>query len=269
MSDHASNSTISTDRFPMETHDIREGCHAESWAGTNGCGALVIHGFTGSPFSVRPVAVALAQAGFAVEMPRLPGHGTNVEDMKKTTWLDWSQHVDTVFKDLAARSVRTVVVGLSLGGTLSTWLGIQHPDIAGLVLVNPAVEPAAADFVELIRAAVASGTDVFPGIGADIAKPDTAELAYPETPLVPLLTMMEHGPVLDAALPTITMPTLYYVSTQDHVVPPSAADHYASNVSGPVERVVLERSFHVATLDFDAQIIQDGAVEFAQKVCNL
>ena len=80
---------------------------------------------------------------------------------------------------------------------------------------------------------------------------------------------MEQSPVLDAALPGITMPTLYYVSTQDHVVPPSAADHYSSRVSGPVERVVLERSYHVATLDFDAEIIQDGAVAFAQKVCDL
>lgn len=44
-------------------------------------GALVVHGFTGCPQSMRPLGEALAKAGFTVEVPRLPGHGTTPEDM--------------------------------------------------------------------------------------------------------------------------------------------------------------------------------------------
>jgi carboxylesterase len=40
----------------------------------------------------------------------------------------------------------------------------------------------------------------------------------------------------------------------------------AAAVSGPVERVTLERSYHVATVDYDAELIQQQAVEFGRKV---
>ena len=56
-------------------------------------GVLVIHGFTGSPQSMRPIANACIAAGHTVEMPRLPGHGTTVDDMLTTDWDDWSHHV--------------------------------------------------------------------------------------------------------------------------------------------------------------------------------
>ena len=51
---------------------------------------LVLHGFTGSPQSMRPLAEAMAKAGFTVELPLLPGHGTSLDDMVPTRWADWS-----------------------------------------------------------------------------------------------------------------------------------------------------------------------------------
>jgi len=53
-------------------------------------GVLVVHGFTGNPSTMRPLADALVAAGLTVEMPRLPGHGTTIDDMATTTWADWS-----------------------------------------------------------------------------------------------------------------------------------------------------------------------------------
>jgi len=52
-------------------------------------GALVLHGFTGNPQSMRGLALALADAGLTVELPLLPGHGTDIADMVPTTWADW------------------------------------------------------------------------------------------------------------------------------------------------------------------------------------
>ena len=52
-------------------------------------GALVVHGFTGSPKSMRPWAEHLAAAGLSVRLPRLPGHGSTWRDMAVTTWDDW------------------------------------------------------------------------------------------------------------------------------------------------------------------------------------
>src|SRR5213080_266698 len=85
-------------------------------------GALVLHGFTGNPQSMRGLAKAFAAAGFAVELPRLPGHGTAIEDMLETDWRDWSGAAESAYEKLTARCNKVVVGGLSMGGTLTLWL---------------------------------------------------------------------------------------------------------------------------------------------------
>src|SRR4249920_1156269 len=96
---------------------------AEPWSSEGGPdGVLVLHGFTGSPQSMRGLAVAFAAAGFTVELPRLPGHGTSVEDFLTTTFADWSEAAELAYTDLAARCERVVVAGLSMGAMLAAWL---------------------------------------------------------------------------------------------------------------------------------------------------
>ena len=100
---------------------------------------LVLHGFTGNPQSMRPLAEAVAAAGFTVEMPLLPGHGTAIEDMIPTRFEDWSSAAEAVYDELAARCDKVIVSGLSMGGTLACWLATRHPEIAGIAVVNPLV----------------------------------------------------------------------------------------------------------------------------------
>jgi carboxylesterase len=230
-------------------------------------GALVIHGFTGNPHSMRGLAQAFADAGFAVELPRLPGHGTTVEDLKTTSWADWSATVEAAYQDLAGRSDKVVVAGLSMGGTLTVWLAERHPEIAGIVAINAAVDPPAESFLDMLRTMLEQGHEVMPAVGGDIAKPDTEELgAYDATPIRPLLSFIEQSDELVPRLGDITCPVLIVTSTNDHVVPPVSSDVLAAEVAGPVERIVLDRSFHVATLDWDKDEIERRAVEFARKV---
>src|SRR5687768_7635831 len=132
---------------------------------------------------MRPLAEALAAAGFAVELPRLPGHGTTVDDMLTTSWADWSAAIEQCYAELSARCDKVVVSGLSMGGTLVSWLASRHPEVAGLVVVNPAVEPVADSFLEMLRATLDAGITVIPGIGSDIAKPGITESAYEGTPI--------------------------------------------------------------------------------------
>src|SRR5580704_6211348 len=117
---------------------VREGAEPASYAG-GPHGVLVIHGFTGSPQSVRPLADAIAAAGFAVELPLLPGHGTVIEDLLPLGWSDWSDAGESVYRDLVSRCDGVGVVGLSLGGALAVWLAAHHPEIRALVAINPAV----------------------------------------------------------------------------------------------------------------------------------
>lgn len=246
-------------------HPILAG--AEAWSAPGGPnGALVLHGFTGNPSSMRGLAEAFAAAGFAVELPRLPGHGTAVSEMLDTTWHDWSSSAEDAYTSLAARCERIVIGGLSMGGTLTAWLASRHPEVAGIVLVNPAIEPLADSFADVLRATLDSGTETIPGIGSDVAKPGVEESAYAGTPVAPVLSLIAATKELAPRLGAIGCPVLLITSRQDHVVPTSSSDFLAERVSGPVERVWLDRSYHVATIDFDKEDIEARAIEFARKV---
>ncbi len=248
--------------------DIIAGAEPLSHNGTSPHGVLVLHGFTGNPGSMRGVADAMVAAGFHVEMPLLPGHGTRVADMLPTRWADWSAAADAAYQRLAARSSKVVVVGLSMGGALTLRLGADHPEIAGLVCINPATQPMPAEMIAMVEGMVAEGTESMPAIGSDIADPDVKESAYEATPLAPLLSLMVDGLApLAQCYGSMHMPLLLMNSPQDHVVEPAQAEFLASSYGGPVERLSLERSYHVATQDYDRQLIFDEAVAFAHRVC--
>lgn len=243
---------------------ILPGC--EPWSAPGGPhGALVLHGYTASPQSVRGLAEAFAAAGFAVELPRLPGHGTSVDDLAGTGWADWSGAAEAAYQTLAESCERVVVAGLSMGGTLTAWLATRHPEISGIVCVNPLLA-LAEPVVEVVRQTLDSGVDRIPGIGGDVADPAATEKAYDATALVPLLDLHRATEELRGELGRVACPLLLMTSTQDHVVEPSNSDLLAAAVSGPVERVALERSFHVATVDYDKDLIFERAVAFARRV---
>jgi carboxylesterase len=229
-------------------------------------GVLVLHGFTGNPQSMRPLAETFAAAGFTVSLPLLPGHGTQVEDMVPTRWSDWSAAAEAAYSELSGRSRTVVVAGLSMGGTLAAWLATRHPEIAGLVLVNPLIDgttPGIAGMVEQLKAA---DVELVPGIGSDIAMEGSTESAYAMTPVQAMLDLHAALEPLAADLGRVTCPVLLLTSAQDHVVEPASSDTLAASVAGPVERLPLERSFHVATLDHDASLIEERAVDFAKRV---
>jgi carboxylesterase len=247
------------------TAPVMPGAEPASFAGGPD-GVLVLHGFTGNPQSMRPLAEAFAAAGYTVELPLLPGHGTAIEDMIPTRWSDWSAAAEAAYTELAGRCRRVAVAGLSMGGTLATWLAERHPDVVALIAINAAVEAPDPSMFELIDGMLAEGTEVMAGIGSDIAKAGTTELAYGGTPIAAVRSMFEAVQQVQAGLGSVSCPVLVFNSPQDHVVQPSSSDVLARGVAGSVERVTLDRSYHVATLDYDAEEIERRSVEFLGKV---
>jgi carboxylesterase len=247
------------------THPIIPG--AEPYSATGDArGALVLHGFTGNPQSMRGLALALADAGFTVEMPLLPGHGTDISDMVPTRWPQWCEAADDAFTALAARCDSVAVVGLSMGGSLAVWLAEHHPEVAALSLVNPLVTPPDTATTGFIEAMIEGGDEVAPGIGSDVAMDGAVESAYPELPLRAALSLFEGVEEVEARLGSVICPVLLFTSKQDHVVDPKSSEVLVERVKGPVEQVVLERSYHVATLDYDKDEIEARTVEFLSGV---
>jgi carboxylesterase len=227
-------------------------------------GVLLSHGFTGTPASMRPWADHLVAAGFSVRLPRLPGHGTTWQEMNATRWPDWYAAIERAHDELLARCDRVFAVGLSMGGTLVTRLAEQRPNaVAGLVLVNPsyATERFDARFARYLASVVPSRS----GIGSDIKKPGGTELSYDRTPVKAFVSLQDLWKVTRTDLAAVTAPILLLRSREDHVVEPlSARLLMAGATSTTVREVVLEDSYHVATMDNDAQLIFDESVRFIQ-----
>ncbi len=231
-------------------------------------GVLLSHGFTGSPASMKPWGEFLAERGYAVEVPRLPGHGTTWQDMNKTAWSDWYAEASRVFEKLHAENDAVVVAGLSMGGALMLRLAADQPDrVAGVVVVNPALATKRLDvrLLPVLKHVVPS----FPGITNDIKKPGIEEHGYARTPLRAAHSMFRAWPLLVADLPRVTAPLLYFRSTVDHVVDELSQPLIIGRVSSrDITERRLEESFHVATLDNDApQIFQESA-DFVARVTS-
>src|SRR5690606_14946115 len=90
---------------------------------------VLVHGFTGTPYEVSYLGARLAQAGFTVRAPRLPGHGTSVADLDQTRWEDWAEAVERAADALRVRCRRVAVVGQSLGGLLALHLASHRKDV--------------------------------------------------------------------------------------------------------------------------------------------
>jgi carboxylesterase len=227
---------------------------------------LLCHGFTGCPQSLRTWAQHLAAEGLTVRLPRLPGHGTTWQEMNLTRYPDWYAAVDREFRALRRRHRAVVVGGLSMGGSLALALAEEHgTDVAGLVLVNPAVKlehwmlralPVLHRFVPSLA-----------GIACDIKKADITELAYDRTPLRALHSMVDAWRGIVRDLPEVTQPILVYRSAVDRVVPASSTELILSRISSTdVTEVVLHDSYHVATLDNEAETIFRGTADFVRRL---
>lgn len=227
-------------------------------------GALLCHGFTGTPQSLRPWAEHLAAAGLSVRLPRLPGHGTRWQELNLTRWEDWYAEVEHALDELLSRCDDVFAMGLSMGATLALRLAeLRGPDVAGLVLVNPALlsQDWRMRLLPLLRHVVPS----LGGIGNDVKKPRVTELAYDRLPLKALHSLTKLWESTRADLGAVTQPILIFRSSEDHVIEPaSVAVLRAGVASTDVEERVCPNSYHVATLDHDAPAILAGSLAFVR-----
>jgi carboxylesterase len=234
--------------------------------GGRSIGVLLVHGFTGSPASMKPWAQSLADRGYAVEVPLLPGHGTRWQDLNRVAWTDWYGEAEAAFDRLRADCDAVVVGGLSMGGSVVLRLAeTRGAEVSGVVLVNPFVSSERKELVALpvLKHVVPS----LRGVVNDIKKPDQDEHGYQRLPLKGLAAVTEMWKAVVPDLAKVTQPLLYFRSADDHVIDPSSSPTVLHGVSSvDVEERILDRSYHVATLDHDADRIFTESAEFIARV---
>lgn len=239
---------------------------AEAWSAEGGdVGVLVLHGLSGNPVSMRPLAENLASAGFAVQLPRLPGHGTRWQEMAETRWADWAREAMAGLAALRARTRAQVTVGLSMGGALALHLAATDSDLAGVVAINPSI--VSTSLQERLLPAVSVAVPSIRGIGNDIAKPGSDEKPYPRLPLKAAASFVKARDQVRRRLVDVHAPLLVLTSRVDHTVPTVNSRVTLDGVSSlDKHHVWLERSYHVATLDYDAALISRETVAFVRRV---
>jgi carboxylesterase len=225
-------------------------------------GVLVVHGFTGCTQSMQPLGEGLAAAGFTVTGPRLPGHGTSVKDMGTRKWEEWTGEAEKSLQELLDRCDKVFVTGLSMGGTITCFLGERYADkVAGLMPINAAV--AKLNPMLPLTPIVKYVLKTIPGVGSDIKDPAAKESCYEKVPVPAAAELYELMKATKADIARITAPILIFSSREDHVVSTKNGPFILEHVSSTDREIVwLENSYHVATLDNDKQLIIDRCVEF-------
>jgi len=251
---------------------VQPGCEAWEAEGSGErarVGIAVVHGFTGNPHSTTPLGRRLNAEGYTVVVPRLPGHGTSPKDMARTRFDDWLGEVERVTDDLVARCDHVVLVGLSMGGTLVLDVASRRP-VAGVVAVNAQMrdpEQLLAKLAPLLMHVVPMVPRDLAGLpSGDIARPGADEKAYPTIPAKAAHSLTSRFPQVREHLRGATVPALVAWSPQDHTVPPTNSQTIIELLAGDVETLVMERSYHVATLDWDAEALEDAVLAFVERV---
>lgn len=229
-------------------------------------GVLLLHDLSGSPQMFDNMAEALEATGFTIDVPLLPGHGTKLADLAEMTWDDWSAAAQLALDELASRSGPVVVIGIGMGATLACWISAQQPQVAGVVVINPVAAPVPDEAFDMLRAMLKDGAEYLQPLRPDVSDRRAQIVAYPTVPVATLISMFQAVNDMAEGWGEIHVPMLVVTSARDHRVLPHNAEYLSERVQGPVDTIVLERSFHLATIDVEHQELENEVLKFVERV---
>lgn len=227
-------------------------------------GVLLVHGFTGAPPSMRPWGEFFHSKGYTVRVPLLPGHGTKAEDLNNVKWQEWPAKVEHELSELQKTCDTIFLVGLSMGGGTVLNVATNNNDaITGIVLVNPWIHlkgmPVQLAFlISRFRKMRAS-------VGNDIKRPGVTEWGYDATAILGVYEALKMLRNTRKNLGAVTVPVQLFHSVEDHTLPVSNTEIILSEIgSKDKTRIELVNSYHVATLDYDQELIFQNSLTFIE-----
>lgn len=228
-----------------------------SWSHVgNEIGCLLLHGFSGSPLEMTPLAEALAAEGWTVSVAQLAGHGTSPVDLAKVTWRDWVASARAAYEELQQRCPQVAIIGLSMGGALGLYLAAAQVSPAAVVAISTPIRIRPT----LVKASrLASRVLPFAPILIRLS-PRDPQVRHYRSPYtrIPLATTAEVAGLLDEtrrALPRMHAPALVIQGRKDWVIPRDSGRELVRLAGAPARLVWLPRSGHVATLDRDRDLL--------------
>lgn len=229
-------------------------------------GVVVVHSLASSPAATRPLGQRLAAAGYAVEVPVLPGHGTSPQDLAGTRYRDWRDAVERLVDHLGDRCDRVVLVGHAAGGTLVLDLASARPDdVAAVAVINPLLldrAGLAVRLLPLLGLVMTSVPRTLLGMPADhIALAGVHEQAYRRVPVRAVRSLLAQLPRVRAQLAALVAPLLVVHSPRDHTASSDALALLELAGSPHRRELVCERSYHLPQLDHDRELVERAVLE--------
>lgn len=231
--------------------------------GDKNLGIILIHGFTSTTKSMSYPFDFFAKNGIHVEAPSLSGHGSTWQEMNKVSYQEWMSDVKKSIKKLSNRTDNIFLFGLSMGGTLAL-LNSLEKEISGVIAINNAC--IFKDFRLLFLPFLKYFLLSLPAVASDIKDNSETEIAYDKTPSFALHELLKLAKLLKNNLHKIKKPVLLFKSIDDHVIPLISSVYTFDNIgSSDKQLIYLKNSFHVATQDFDRNVIFQKSLEFIRK----
>jgi carboxylesterase len=199
-----------------------------------------------------------------VRVPLLPGHGTVPEDLNKVKWQEWPAKVQFELSELRKSCDAVFLVGLSMGGgTVLNVAASVDNDLAGLILVNPMIH------VKGVPVELAFFLSRFQkmrtSVGDDIKRPGITEWGYDALPTRGIHQLLKMLRITRANLGKITVPVQLFHSVDDHTLPVTNTEIILDELGSTNKtRIELVNSYHVATMDYDQELIFQNSLTFIE-----
>ncbi|MHA1331391.1 MAG: alpha/beta hydrolase [Candidatus Hodarchaeales archaeon] len=225
---------------------------------------IMLHGYTFNPYELREFGDHLAREGFHVMAPLYPGHGEDKYSLAKHGKEDWIKEIEAVYSNIKAQDPENIfVTGQSMGGLLTLYLAIQHPEITAIApIVAPVfLKKKILTFVPLVKRLFKFFPITEP---ADALDPNVVndpivkenERRYDKTVMTALVDLLSLMKIVNKDLDKIHQPALIIQAKKDKTVHPENAEYIFNHITTQEDQkkiLMLENSGHMATMDYDKE----------------
>lgn len=230
---------------------------------------LLLHGFTGTPDSMRPLANHLHYLGFTVSVPLLAGHGTTKENLAKTGWESWYDSAQRAFTELQEKHSHVFIAGLSLGSLLTLKLAEDYPQAIDAIACLSTPLHLKTWIHMLLPVIVHTPLNQFYryqrkmdiDIKDPLAKKNFWNIGDMPIACIYSITLLQKA--VQQKLSRITAPTLLMHSRYDSTAPYDSMSQISGQIASRItETITLENSFHQITLDYERSLVSQKVGQF-------